>query len=256
MFMCCVMVWAAVQLPAMKNKYIDAHCHLQNVPDVNSALAAARAAGVCGVICNATAPNDWAHVMQIAQNNDMVRGAIGVHPWNVQNLPDNWAHSMRDILAHNLEMMVGEIGMDKYHPDLRTQAAVFTTCVDLACEFARPVFVHCVGAWDKVLQILKSRHVHLPRVMVAHGFNGSQQILEQLISRYNFYISVSPMILDGRRSQLPDIVRQTPDNRILIESDGTNPAIVVDVAKRIAEIKGVANEQMADIIYNNTVGIL
>ena len=64
------------------------------------------------------------------------------------------------------------------------------------------------------------------------------------------------MILDGRRSQLLDIVRQTPDNRILIESDGTNPAIVVDVAKRIAEIKGVANEQMADIIYNNTVGIL
>jgi len=64
------------------------------------------------------------------------------------------------------------------------------------------------------------------------------------------------MIADARRARLISAVRNTPNDRILVESDCDNPALVVDVTRRIAEIKSVAAEKMADIIYNNTIGIL
>ena len=64
------------------------------------------------------------------------------------------------------------------------------------------------------------------------------------------------MIMDGRRGRLIDTVRQTPMSRILIESDDANPAKVISVARRVAEIKSVDLGEVADTIYKNTTEIL
>lgn len=238
-------------------KYIDVHCHLQNADNIGATLNAAQSVGVCGAICNATAPDDWARVRQIAREYKSVRGAIGVHPWRIHDLSgDVWARDMYDILRDNPDLMIGECGLDKFHPDMSQQLNVFDTQLQMATELGRPVFIHCVGAWDKMFQILKSRKSHLPMIMVAHAFNGSAEILTRLINEYNFYISASPMILDNRRTRLLDAMRGAPINRILIESDGTNPADVISVAGRVADIKNVAQSEIADIIYENTIGIL
>lgn len=238
-------------------KYIDVHCHLQNADNIGATLNAAQSVGVCGAICNATAPDDWARVRQIAREYKSVRGAIGVHPWRIHDLSgDAWARDMYDILCDNPDLMIGECGLDKFHPDMSQQLNVFNTQLQMATELGRPVFIHCVGAWDKMFQILKSRKSHLPMIMVAHAFNGSAEILTRLINEYNFYISASPMILDNRRTRLLDAMRGAPINRILIESDGTNPADVISVAGRVADIKNVAQSEIADIIYKNTIGIL
>ena len=237
-------------------KYIDAHCHLQNVGDVSGVLNTANMVGVCGVICNATSPLDWERVIKLMHNHGAVYGCIGVHPWCIQNLPQNWATQMQNILSENPSVMVGEVGIDKHHPNIPAQMEIFAVQLDFAYKFNRPIFIHCVGAWERVLQILKSRHNQLPRVMVAHAFAGSADIISELVEKYNFYFSYSPMIADARRARLISTVRNTPNDRILVESDCDNPALVVDVTRRIAEIKSVAAEKMADIIYNNTIGIL
>ena len=75
-------------------KYFDMHCHLQNASNVGDAMARAVDAGVCGAICNGTNPADWADVLHIARNVPGVYGAVGVHPWYVQNTLSNWATRM------------------------------------------------------------------------------------------------------------------------------------------------------------------
>ena len=75
-------------------KYFDAHCHLQNVSNVAYVMARATDVGVCGAVCNGTNPADWADVLRIARNVPGVYGAVGVHPWYVQNIASNWATRM------------------------------------------------------------------------------------------------------------------------------------------------------------------
>lgn len=237
-------------------KYFDAHCHLQNASRVADVMARAADAGVCGAICNGTTPADWADVLCIARNVPGVYSAIGVHPWYVQNTVSDWATRMREILTDCPDIMVGEIGLDKYRPAPELQENIFIDCLDMAAEFSRPAFIHCVGAWNRVLQILKSRRNRLPRAMVAHAFAGSVDIMRTLADGYDFYFSYSPMIMDGRRGRLIDTVRQTPMSRILIESDDTDPAKVISVARRVAEIKSVDLDEVADTIYKNTTEIL
>ena len=77
-------------------KYFDMHCHLQNASRVADVMARAADAGVCGAICNGTNPADWADVLHIARNVPGVYGAVGVHPWYVQNTLSNWATRMRE----------------------------------------------------------------------------------------------------------------------------------------------------------------
>ena len=237
-------------------KYFDAHCHLQNVSNVADVMARAADVGVCGAVCNGTNPADWADVLRIARNVPGVYGAVGVHPWYVQNIASNWATRMREILTEFPDIMVGEIGLDKYRPAPELQENIFIDCLDMAAEFSRPAFIHCVGAWNRVLQILKSRRNRLPRAMVAHAFAGSIDIMRTLADGYGFYFSYSPMIMDGRRGRLIDTVRQTPISRILIESDDANPVEVMSVARRVAEIKSVDLDEVTDTIYKNTIGIL
>ncbi len=237
-------------------KFIDSHCHLQQSGDVADILHRATDAGVQYFICNATSPADWANVINTANNYDAVRGCIGVHPWYINKLPVNWADTMNTELLTNPALMVGEIGIDIHHPDISVQQAVFATQLSMAHKLYRPVFIHCVGAWDRILRILKLNRGNLPPVMVAHSFSGSTDIMQRLASEYNMYFSYSPMIFNKKRTGLMRSVYQTPSDRILVESDGMNPSVVVDVVGRISEIKSVANDKMADIIYSNTIGIL
>ena len=142
-------------------KYIDVHCHLQNADNIGATLNAAQSVGVCGAICNATAPDDWAQVRQIAREYKSVRGAIGVHPWRIHDLSgDVWARDMYDILRDNPDLMIGECGLDKFHPDMSQQLNLFNTQLQMATELGRAVFIHCVGAWDKMFQILSTTKLY------------------------------------------------------------------------------------------------
>lgn len=237
-------------------KYIDSHCHLQDCTDINSAISHMTAAGVVGAICNATSPTDWDIVVDLSQKYSCVYGCIGVHLWNIVGLIPGWNDKMREILRRFPTLMVGEVGLDKNHPNMPTQESVFISQMKIACDMARPIFIHCVGAWERMLHILKLNRRNLPPVMIAHSFTGSVEIMQRLASEYDFYFSYSPVIMDTGRVRVAECIRMTPSNRILVESDNSNPAVVVDVIRRIAEIKSIAMNDMADIVYKNTIGIL
>lgn len=212
-------------------KYIDAHCHLfdENLPNN------------IGAIVNATRPSEWCDVIAGADKNINVFAAIGVHPWFVGELGAGWDAQMRELLAQNPGVTIGEIGLDKHKPDMDTQINVFVRQMDLAVELGRGVHVHCVGAWDKMFAVLKKYKSQQPPFILFHRFSGNVADVVRLVADYNAYFSFSGV---GR------IIADVPRDRILVETDSNNPTGIIRVAEQIAAICPDCD------FYKNTMGML
>ena len=237
-------------------KFIDAHCHLQNISDISETLDVAGGLGIEKCICDATSPSDWSRVINLSIKYPAVRGCIGIHPWYIKDITPNWPTQMRETLAMNPDLMIGECGLDSHYPGPEQQLEIFCEQMLMAHELGRTIWIHCVGAWDKILNVINKNPAYSTTTIVLHGFYASPQILEQLIIHPNIYFSYSPRILQPNLKHATKIIQNTPLNKILVESDGTSPAVVIDVVNHIATIKSIASDKMADIIYNNTKGIL
>ena len=214
---------------AMK-KFIDAHCHLFDcdLPDN------------IGAIVNATRPSEWGAVIDLKLNNTNICGAIGVHPWYVADLTAGWDEQLQDLLIQNPDIMVGEIGLDKYKPDMDLQIHVFSRQLEIAAELGRGAHVHCVGTWDKMFAILKRYKSKMPPFILFHRFSGNGVDVVRLCADYNVYFS----FWDSVR-----VISDVPISRILIETDSDNPLGVVAVAEQIAE-------NVNCDFYKNTMGML
>ena len=224
-------------------KIIDAHTHIDYLTYIYQP-------DVMAVICSATMESEWQKIIDLIKNDNRVYGAFGIHPWFVNDVIVDWDKHLELLLATDSNYMIGEIGIDKYKPDITKQTECFIKQMDIAIKLKRTVFMHCVGAWDKILYILKQyKQFELP-IIVMHGFNENEQILTQLLKYKNIYFSLGKNAVYGKNCR----IEQIPINRILIESDGKNDCLLKDIVNQISYIKN--DENVANIIYDNTKRIL
>lgn len=221
-------------------KYTDAHCHIFSAPADN----------ITGQVCNATTAADWEKLVQIA--DDRTHVCIGIHPWYIDSAPPDWADCMREILLSNPQIMVGEIGIDKYHPDIDRQIEFFAQQIEIAIKMNRPAHLHCVGAWDKVLHILKG---HRPRIpIIAHAFGGNAAIMTTL-AEYNTYFSY-----EARGDHVADTAKIAPVDKILVESDSDTPTaqaeILATATREIAKLRGCDVRELNEQINKNFTGVI
>lgn len=221
-------------------KYTDAHCHTFATPADN----------IAGQICNATTVADWLKLVQIADEHTHV--CIGIHPWYIDSAAPNWAVCMRKILSSNPHIMVGEIGIDKYHTDIDRQIEFFAQQIKIAIETNRPTHLHCVGAWDKVLHTLKGHRPHIP--IIAHAFGGNAEIMARL-AEYNTYFSYGP-----RDGNITDTAKIAPADKILVESDSDTPSaqaeILATATREIAKMRGCDIRELNEQINKNFMRVI
>lgn len=224
-------------------KIIDAHSHIDYIthklqPDV------------VGAVCCTTDESQWPVLVDMMNLDKNIYGAFGVHPWFVDTVSDDFDNRLEQLLNSDSNYMIGEIGLDKYKPDMEKQMVVFIKQFDLAVKLKRTVFLHCVGVWDKILHILKQyKKSELP-IVVAHAFKANEDILQQLLKTNNIMFSFNKIDMRGENC----CIEQIPNNRILVESDGKNYS---DLAKLVQQIEDVKNDNnMLDIIYNNTKKVI
>lgn len=231
-------------------KYIDAHCHIGCGATDNSVTA---------FFCNSVTESQWIDILKISECNTAVFPCLGLHPWNMNDIKVGWDMRLMRVLSQYPHCMVGEIGLDKLHPDYDVQIDVFTRCLDIAANMNRAVHIHCVRAWGDMLEIL-TRLSNLPPVMVFHASSASPEIMQRLLKlKSRVYFSYSAFVCDTRRHNLANTVQCTPMDNILIESDGAMAAsgdVLRRVALRIATIKNMPIESLLDTIYNNAQKVI
>lgn len=200
--------------------FYDAHNHLAGPvlrPHLDLILDDLCASGFGGGVVNGTCPEDWPKVLRMAGNDRRFVPAIGLHPWNVRSVRDDW----RDAFAEALENAeaIGEIGLDKWirEPALDRQTEAFRWQLSCAAEHNLPCSIHCLKAAGPLMDVL--RDIRLPeRGIHLHAFNGSPEMLDDVV-RLGGYVSFNTGQLKPNATRVRETIRRAPGDRLLIETD-------------------------------------
>lgn len=201
--------------------YHDAHVHLAH-PELLDALDEVRGCywqiGLRKAVLVGTSPRDWQAVRQLAESDKRFIPAIGLHPWQVNDVAAGWQEQMRQQLDEGVTI-IGEIGLDQWMTghDIAAQLAAFRWQFTLAADRDLPTSIHCLKAHEPLLRTL--RHISCPqRGFALHAYNGPPETIPELLN-LGAYFSVNGGQLKPNAKRIHELIRLVPEDRLLIETD-------------------------------------
>ena len=169
-------------------------------------------------------PNVLELVNQYPQEFDssILNYSIGIHPWYIVQ---ERLESDLDIIESKLKdtncLAIGECGLDKrIEIPLDLQQQVFEKQLLLAQEYDKPLVIHCVAAFQEVIEIKKRLNIKVP--MIIHGFSKNQQLAKQLIDN-GFYISFGKYLVQN--PELESVFVSIPNSRFFLVTDTIDETI-------------------------------
>ncbi len=227
---------------------------------IGKIMERAAAAGVGKMVCCGTSPSDWLAVSQLAEQFPQVIPMIGTHPWFVSKDWQKNFRALEKLLRENSHAGIGETGLDfqERFTNRAEQEASFAAHLDLARELNRPVAVHCVHAWGRLIEILRGHPA--PRVLL-HAFGGSAELIPEL-SELNCWFSFCGSVANLKARRIRMSAAAVPDDRLLIETDSPDfpppgcqspnePANLVYVARAVADLRSVSSESLTALTFSN-----
>ena len=173
--------------------------------------------------------------------------SVGIHPWHI-NL-DRLEEDLQVIESKLREkqcLAVGECGLDKrIEIPMETQMEVFEKQLHLAEKYKKPVVLHCVAAYQEVIEARKRLSISVP--MIIHGFSKNEQVAQSLLDN-GFYLSFGKYLL--RNPELEPVFKMVPDSRFFLETDMIEESIY-DVYNVAAKYKGISVGQLQEIVDLN-----
>jgi TatD DNase family protein len=171
--------------------------------------------------------------------------SVGIHPWDA-NLQASILE-LEKIIQHQNCLAIGECGLDKIIDiDLELQKKIFISQLELAVKFRKPVVIHCVKAFDELIEICSLYHSKIP--LIIHGFNKSLQLAKQLIDK-GFYISLNHSIFKKEEVNFNIL----PLEKLFLETDNTEFVLIEDVYQKAAACFQIQQDDLKEKIYSNFV---
>jgi TatD DNase family protein len=191
--------------------------------------------------------NLMAHESVLPDLNTGTEFSFGIHPWflNESNY-DQQIALVREAALHVSVAAIGEAGFDKIKgPSPELQHKAFGEQVMIAEYVKKPVFIHCVKAWDWLIPEHKSLRPGMPWMI--HGFRGNKVLAAQLLSRGMYLSFWFDFIL---RPESSDLIRSLPADRIFLETDGSD-ADIREIYFKVSEDLGINVDNLkARILLN------
>lgn len=199
--------------------------------------------------------------IELADKYSFIYAAVGVHPSECKNMTDDDLLSLEKWLSDKKCVALGEIGLDYYYegPEKEVQRHWFEKQCLLAKKLDKPVIIHDRDAHEECFEMVKK----CGNRGVFHCFSSSAEMAKRLLD-IGFYISFTGVLTFKNAKKTVEAAAAVPLDRILIETDcpymspeplrGTRnePKNVYYTAKKLAEIKGVSVEEIAEITAENT----
>ena len=244
----------------------DSHAHLEMNDfdrDRDEVIGRARDAGVDLIITVGTTLDDCRKAVSIANKYKNVYAAIGIHPHEVKDIDETTYETLKKLAKMDKVVAFGEIGLDFFRnlSPRDVQIRRFGEQLELASEIGLPIIIHDRDAHQETLEMLggwKGKHRG-----VVHCFSGNYKMAEKCLEM-GFFISIPGAITFGKSEKLQDVIRHIPVTDILVETDApyltphpnrgkrNEPAYVIHTARKVAEIKGLSLEELANVTYQNT----
>jgi len=249
--------------------FVDSHCHLDHEQfneDREAVIERALAAGVEHMVAIGTGdgPPDLEAGIALADRYPAFYATVGVHPHEASKANDEVYRRLSGLLAHPKVIALGEIGLD-YHYDFsprEVQQTVFIEQMKLALDARKPIVIHTREAWDDTLSMLREHWAPDGISGIMHCFSGSPEQARQALD-LGFYLSFGGIVTFPKALDVQEAARQTPPDRLLIETDApylapvpkrgkrNEPAYVVETALKLATLRGETLDSIASLTSAN-----
>lgn len=252
----------------MMTAYFDTHAHLADPrfdEDRDELIKKLPLCGVkllCEVACDLRTADKS---LPIIRDNAWIYGAFGMHPHYASFMDNDGMDKLRQYLALDKAVALGEIGLD-YHYDLSprdVQRMWFDKQLSLAEELKKPVVLHIREAIGDCMDILRAHKSALAGIGgIMHCFSGSVETAKECLD-LGLYIGIGGSLTFKNARKLIDVAEFVPMERTVLETDcpymapvphrgeRNDPSLLPLVAERLAEIKGLSQDETAITAFEN-----
>jgi TatD DNase family protein len=240
--------------------YIDSHCHLNLLAEepggIDAMVAEAEQNGIQHILCIAIDKASCEEVKAIAASYPQVTASVGIHP----NVDASEQFTVEELVAeasHPKVIAIGETGLDYFRSegDLEWQRDRFRVHIEAAKQTLKPLIIHTREAREDTMRILEQEDAEKAGGII-HCFTENWETAKRALD-IGFYISLSGIVTFKNATELQDVAKKLPLDRILIETDApylapvphrgkTNkPVFVKHVAEFLAQLRGDTVENIA-----------
>ena len=263
-------------MPDMVIKYIDIHSHL-NFPEYDAdreeVIARMKEKGVATITIGTSLETSRSAVA-LAEQHENVFACIGIHPTEVDKVTGMTAHFSRqnfeELVKSPKVVAIGECGLD-YGRDgslddksKETQKILFRQHIDFAVNHDKPIMIHARNATNDILDILSEKKSEYGEKLRgnAHFFTGTKEEAQAYFD-LDFSVSFTGVVTFAR--DYDETIRFVPMDRLMSETDSpfvapepyrgkrNEPSYIIEVVKKLAEIKGMPEDEVCKEILKNAV---
>ena len=239
---------------------IDSHAHLdmkQFDSDRDQVIDRALSADVRHIITVGIDIISSRNAVKLAAHYPSIFATAGVHPHNADNANKDDFEQIALIAQHKKIIAVGEIGLDFFRnrSARQKQIEVFTQQLAIAISLDLPVVIHDREAHTETVNILSSFQRNGLHGMI-HCFSGDYKLANTFI-KMGYYISIPGTVTFNNASQIQDVVRKVPINKLFLETDApflaptpyrgkrNEPSYIIHTAQKIAKLRGISFEELS-----------
>ena len=246
---------------------VDSHCHLDRLDykekhnGIADVIDKAQAKGISHLLSVCVTLDDYPAMAELISPFEQVSSTCGVHPLYKEAVMNEAL--LLEYASSDKVVAIGETGLDFfYSPETKEwQIDAFRRQIRVAKQLNKPLIIHTRGARQETLDILKEEGAEQVGG-VLHCFTESIEMAEAAM-KMGFYISVSGIVTFNNAKELREVIKAVPLDRLLVETDSpylapvphrgqeNEPAYTHDVAKFVAELKGVSYETLAEVTTHN-----
>jgi TatD DNase family protein len=247
-------------------KVIDSHNHIHFRAfrhDMDQVIERATSSGVLSMLAVGIDPKDCRKALSVAKAHQGICVALGIHPQNGSAYRSEDVYALKDLVYDSPVVAVGETGFDLYRTpeSANDQRSLFIAHIELARELSLPLVIHDRMAHDETCEVLDDLNAwNLGGVF--HCFSGDEK-LARFVTRKGFFISIPGVVTFKNAKELREVVKHTPMEFLLAETDApylapepyrgkrNEPQFVIRIIEEMAEIKGLSCEEVARTTTEN-----
>jgi TatD DNase family protein len=246
---------------------VDSHCHLDFpdfADDLDAIVARAAAAGIGRIVTISTRVKHIDALLDITARFPNVYCSVGTHPHHADEEDGIAAERLVELTKHPKVVALGEAGLDYFyqHGSPEAQERGFRTHIAAARVTGLPLVVHTRDADDDCGRILEDEMTKGSFRAVLHCYTGGRELAMKAIS-LGLSISFTGILTFKKSQALRDLAAELPGDRIMVETDApylapgkyrgkrNEPAYVVEIAKVLAEARGVSVEEISRLTTEN-----
>ena len=245
--------------------FVDSHCHI-NFPElyqnIDSILSKMSSNKVTHALCVSVTLDKLQDIFEIANTYPHIFASVGVHP-DYEDIEEPSVEELCSLAKENKVIAIGETGLDYFRVqgDLTWQRDRFRTHIKAAIQSKLPLIIHTRNAAEDTLKIMREERAdQVGGVM--HCFTESLDVAIEAI-KLNFYISFSGIVTFKNASDLKEVAKAIPLDRMLIETESpylapvpyrgkiNDPSNVIHVAEEIAKLKNISLEEVGQVTSQN-----